>query len=255
MCSKGGGVGWGEREGSVFLGAYLSCQRQRDDRVLHLTASRSNNCESHLSKKASLVTDQCRQVVSRPLVILPRTGSSTFPPRTELYTIATLYNRLLFAYDSENAVTKRLLDDKVRGMRGKNTDVCTFCIYINADALLCCCHHIFKAVKANVSVTKLAFWLHLHIFFSDSAWCLNKPKTAWASRKQTYLSKKKKMHFPDSCLFFFFLPAMLNYGLTVRLPALMPILTSVIQSDRKHPPLASRSFHGDRSLPNPPEKA
>lgn len=159
MYFKGGGVGWGGGwgGGSVFLGAYLSCQRQRDDRVLHLTASRSNNCESHLSEKASLVTDQCRQVVSRPLVILPRTGSSTFPPRTELYTIVTLYNKLLFAYDSENAVTKRLLDDKVRGMLGKNTDACTFCIYINADALLCCCHHTFRAIKANVSVTKLAF--------------------------------------------------------------------------------------------------
>lgn len=55
MCSSGGGGGeasgggaaW--RRAAVFLGAYLSCQRRRDDRVLHLTASRSNNCESRLS--------------------------------------------------------------------------------------------------------------------------------------------------------------------------------------------------------------
>lgn len=54
MCSSGGGgeasgggAAW--RRAAVFLGAYLSCQRRRDDRVLHLTASRSNNCESRLS--------------------------------------------------------------------------------------------------------------------------------------------------------------------------------------------------------------
>lgn len=38
-----------------------------DDRVLHITASRSNNCDSHLSERLRLVTDQCRQVVSRLL--------------------------------------------------------------------------------------------------------------------------------------------------------------------------------------------
>lgn len=48
-----------------------------DDRLLHLTASRSNNCKSHF-RETHRVTDQCRQVVSRPLLILPRTGNSTF---------------------------------------------------------------------------------------------------------------------------------------------------------------------------------
>ena len=38
-----------------------------DDRVLHITTSRSNNCDAHLSKRLRLVTDQCRQVVSRLL--------------------------------------------------------------------------------------------------------------------------------------------------------------------------------------------
>lgn len=53
---------------AVFLRAYLGCQRQRDDsRVLHLTASRSNNCESHLSgekKKKKKIKPPCDWSVS-----------------------------------------------------------------------------------------------------------------------------------------------------------------------------------------------
>lgn len=82
-----------------------------DDRLLHLTASRSNNCEAHLGESRR-VTDQCRQVVSRPLLILPRTRSSTFSWGLScIYLLHYIINFICAAL-CRNTVTKCFTDSK-----------------------------------------------------------------------------------------------------------------------------------------------
>lgn len=117
------GEGWCARGGS-FPQGLPELSEAADDRLLHLTASRSNNCKSHLRESRPRDWSMSTGSFKAAAHIAQNREQHIFL-KAQLYMPVTLYNTFYLCSTFQNAVTKCFTDNKAREVWGKNTDVCT----------------------------------------------------------------------------------------------------------------------------------
>ncbi len=116
------GQGWCARGGCFPQGL----PELSDDRVLHLTASRSNNCKSHLRESPPRDWSMSTGSFKAAAHIAQNREQHIFL-RAQLYAPVTLYNKVYLWSTFQNAVTKCFTDNKTREVSDKkNTDACVF---------------------------------------------------------------------------------------------------------------------------------
>lgn len=163
---------------------------------------------------------------------------------------------------TRNAVT----DNKAREVLGKNTDACTFFIYISdAGTVLLYCHSTFKIINifnCYFSLKLLSLLLTASTYLNITLAVFD-VSTNWENMwrvhpksKHIYPVQKYSLWlciFPGSCFFFFFFFCYENYGLTLRLPTSVPFSTgstSYSRAENTHHWPATVSMETTASFPS-----